>query len=75
MKRYDVIIGGNRTTLLLSDADAAARGLVPAATPAPAPKADAEVPTKAKTPANKSRKPANKRAEALEAAFGPKGAE
>ena len=58
MKRYDVIIGGNRTTLLLSDADAAARGLVPA--PAPQPKAD--VPTKAKTPANKTRKPANKAA-------------
>lgn len=72
MKRYDVTINGNRTTLLLSDADAAARGLVPVADPAPEPKA--EVPTKAKTPANKSRKPANKRAEAVEAAFGPKGA-
>lgn len=70
MKRYDVTINGVQTTLLLSDEDAAARGLVAAA---PAPKA--EVPTKAKTPANKSRKPANKRAEALEAAFGPKGAE
>lgn len=57
MKRYDVIIGGNRTTLLLSDADAAARGLIPVADPAPEP-----VAVKAKTPANKSRKPANKRA-------------
>lgn len=72
MKRYDVIINGVQTTLLLSDEDAAARGLVHTPAPAPAPKA--EVPTKAKTPANKSRKPANKRAEAVEAAFGPKGA-
>lgn len=70
MKRYDVIIGGNKTTLLLSDADAAARGL----TPAEAPAAEPVVTTKAKTPANKSRKPANKRAEAAAAAFGPKGA-
>lgn len=61
MKRYDVIIGGNRTTLLLSDADAAARGLIPVADPAPQP-ADKPVTAKAKTPANKSRKPANKRA-------------
>ncbi len=58
MKRYDIILNGMATTLLLSDADAAARGLVPAAAPAPAPKA--EVPAKAKTPANKNRKPANK---------------
>ena len=68
MKRYDVIIGGNKTTLLLSDADAAARGLTPADKPAAAP-----VTTKAKAPANKARKAANKRAEAVEAAFGPKG--
>ena len=71
MKRYDVIVNGVQTTLLLSDEDAAARGLVHTPAPAPAPTA---VPTKAKTPANKSRKPANKRAEAVEAAFGPKGA-
>ena len=70
MKRYDVIVNGVQTTLLLSDEDAAARGLVH--TPAPA--APAAVPTKAKTPANKARKTANKRAEAVEAAFGPKGA-
>lgn len=62
LKRYDVMIGGNRTTLLLSDADAAARGLTATAEPA--------VTTKAKTPANKGRKPANKRAEA---ALGPEG--
>lgn len=64
MKRYDVIINGFPTTLLLSDADAAARGLLaatPAAAPAAAP-ADKPVAAKAKTPANKSRKPANKRA-------------
>lgn len=68
LKRYDVIVFGNRTTLLLSDADAAARGLLPV--PAPQPKAD--VPTKAKTPANKARKTANK---SVEAALGPRGAE
>lgn len=67
MKRYDVVIDGNKTTLLLSDADAAARGLVPAAEPQPEPE---PVPTKAKTPANKGRRPANKRAEAAKAAFG-----
>lgn len=66
MKRYDVTINGVQTTLLLNDADAAARGLTPAADPAP-------VEHKAKTPANKSRKPANKRAEAAAAAFGPIG--
>lgn len=60
MKRYDVIINGFPTTLLLSDADAAARGLL-AAAPAAEP-ADKPVAAKAKTPANKSRKPANKRA-------------
>lgn len=66
MKRYDVIVNGMATTLLLSDADAAARGLTPA--------------TKAAQPANKAKAPANKaprksastkRAEAVEAAFGP----
>ena len=66
MQRYDVMINGNRTTLLLSEADAAARGLTAAATPAPE-----DVPAKAKTPANKSRKPANKRAEAAKTAFVP----
>lgn len=64
MQRYDVIINGNRTTLLLSEADAAARGLTAPASP------EAAVPAKAKTPANKSRKPAaNKRAEAAAEAF------
>lgn len=66
MKRYDVVIDGNKTTLLLSDADAAARGL----TGTPEPAAPEPVPAKAKTPANKARRPANKRAEAAKAAFG-----
>lgn len=57
MKRYTVTINGIRTTLLLSDADAEARGLT------------AEEP-KAKAPANKSRQPSNKRAEAASKAFG-----
>lgn len=65
MKRYDVIIGGNPTTLLLSDADAKARGLTAAE-----PQEPAEVDTKAKTPANKARKPAAaKRAEIAAQAF------
>lgn len=54
VKRYDVVINGVATTLLLSDADAAARGLVPASDPAPV--------AKAKAPANKSRTPRNKQA-------------
>ena len=64
MKRYDVTVNGNKTTLLLSDADAKARGLTVAE-----PQEPAEVDTKAKTPANKARKPATKRAEALAQAF------
>jgi hypothetical protein len=64
LNRYDVVINGNKTTLLLSDADAEAAGLTPVAEP--------EVTTKAKTPANKSRKPANKRAAAAAMAFGAK---
>lgn len=63
MKRYDVMVNGMATTLLLSDADAAARGLTPATKAA-------EPANKAKAPANKTRKPSAKRAEAVEAAFG-----
>jgi hypothetical protein len=62
VKRYDVEINGNKTTLLLSDADALARGLTAAAD-------KATVTTKAKTPANKARKTANKRAEIAAQAF------
>jgi len=66
VKRYDVIIDGNKTTLLLSDEDARARGLNPA--PAnPEPVKHGAV--KAKTPPNKTRKPATKRAEAASQAF------
>lgn len=54
MQRYDVIVNGTATTLLLSDADAAKRGLTK-----PAPAVEVEV-KEAKAPANKSRKPANK---------------
>ncbi len=61
VKNYDLVINGVETTLQLSDADARARGLTPAAE---------EVPTKqAPAPANKARKPATKRAEAAAAAF------
>ena len=70
MKRYDVIISGNKTTLLLSDADAQARGLIPAE---PVPADESDVDTKAKTPANKGRRPANKRrADIAAQAFGAK---
>lgn len=62
MKRYDVEINGTKTTLLLSDADAEAAGLTPVAD-------KATVTTKAKTPANKARKTANKRAEIAAQAF------
>ena len=55
MQRYDVEINGFKTTQLLSEADAKARGLIAPTAP--------EITTKAKAPANKSRKPANKRAE------------
>lgn len=59
LNRYDVTINGVTTTLLLSDADAAARGLdKPKAEPAQPVKA----PAKARTTANKSRTPANKTA-------------
>jgi hypothetical protein len=62
LKKYDVVINGMTTTLLLSDEDAVARGLTHQ------PKADAPA-TKAHVPANKARKPATKRAEAAADAF------
>lgn len=65
MKKYDVEINGVTTTLLLSEADAKARGLVPVAEKAKTPA------NKAKTPANK-RSTADKRAEAIDKAFVPK---
>jgi hypothetical protein len=62
LKKYDVVINGMTTTLLLSDEDAAARGL------------HAEAPVaKSRVPANKAAaKPANKRASAATEAFRPK---
>ena len=63
LKPYDVVINGNATTQMLSDADAKARGLTAKAEPVEA------VDTKAKTPANKARKPAaNKAVEVAEQA-------
>jgi len=55
VKHYDVIVNGFPTTLLLSDADAAARGLS-----AVTEKADAAPADKAAAPPNKSRTPRNK---------------
>lgn len=55
LKKYDVVINGYKTTLQLSDADAAAMGLTPANARSAA--------VKAKRPANKSRTPANKSAQ------------
>jgi hypothetical protein len=63
LKRYDVVINGLATTLLLSDEDAKARGLTEKSAPV----------TKAATPENKARRPYNKRAAAVAEAFTPKG--
>ncbi len=53
LRPYTVTVNGTRTTLLLTDRDAAARGLLPAPEP--------EVEVKpAPTPANKSRRPSRK---------------
>lgn len=62
MREYRIDLPSGQTTVLLSDEDAAARGLTPAAD-------ETEVATKAHTPANKARKPSTKRAEAAAAAF------
>lgn len=69
VKRYRVKVNGVTTTLRLSDADAAARGLTPLADETEVTAPAKPVPTKARTPANKSRKPANKRREAAAEAF------
>ena len=75
LKPYDVVINGNATTQMLSDADAKARGLtakaepVEAVEPVKAVEQVEAVDTKAKTPANKARKPAaNKSVEVAEQA-------
>ena len=58
MMEYRIDLPSGQTTVLLSDADAAARGLTAE-----------DVPTKAHTPANKARRPSTKRAEAAKSAF------
>jgi hypothetical protein len=54
LKKYDVEVNGYRTTLLLSDEDAKAQGLLKSE-----PKAQAK---QAPAPANKARKAPNKKA-------------
>lgn len=67
MNRYQVEVNGVKTTLLLSDDDAKAKGLKPVAEKSKTPA------NKAKTPANKDRpSTAQKRAEAAEKSFGGK---
>jgi hypothetical protein len=58
LKSYDVVVNGMKTTLRLSDEDAAARGLT--ASTEPAKPASEPVKAKSRTPANKSRTPVNK---------------
>lgn len=64
LKKYDVVIEGVETTLLLSDEDAKAQGLT---TPVPEKSKTAE--NKSRTPANKARTTATKREEAASKAF------
>ena len=74
MREYDVMVNGVRTTLLLSDRAAAARGLTPNTAVTDTPSADDQAGTKAHTPENKARtapnKASDKRAEAAARAFG-----
>ena len=65
LKPYDVICNGTKTTLLLSDEDARARGLFLRSEPGPdltdiVAARDAAKGVKARRPANKNRTPANK---------------
>lgn len=69
MREYTIKLHSGDTTVLLSDEEAAARGLTPAPKAKPAPESEPE--PKAKAPANKSRTAANKRrTAAAEASFG-----
>lgn len=61
VETYEVEINGVKTTLKLSDEDARARGLKPAAEAKPATAAKSE--SKARKPANKARTAANKQSE------------
>lgn len=53
LKKYDVEVNGYPTTLLLSDEDAKAEGLLAEEKPAPAKKAAPKPANKARTAANK----------------------
>jgi hypothetical protein len=79
MQQYTIQSHTGPVTVLLSDEDAAARGLTkakaaPKAKPEPEdePELEPEVEAKAAAPANKSRRASNKRAAAVEAAFNAK---
>jgi hypothetical protein len=70
VKRYRVKVNGLMTTLRLSDADAAERGLVPIPAEVPVVEPDEDdIDIKARQPANKSRRPTNKRRDAAAMAF------
>ena len=75
MQEYTIQSHTGPVTVLLSDEDAAARGLTKAkAAPKAKPEAEPEpeVEAKAAEPANKARRASNKRAAAVEAAFNAK---
>lgn len=77
MQEYTIQSHTGPVTVLLSDEDAAARGLTkakaaPKAKPEPEPEPEPEVEAKAAEPANKARRASNKRAAAVEAAFNAK---
>jgi len=77
MQEYTIQSHTGPVTVLLSDEDAAARGLTkakaaPKAKPEAEPEAEPEVEAKAAEPANKARRASNKRAAAVEAAFNAK---
>jgi hypothetical protein len=69
MQEYTLNLHSGPVTVLLSDEDAAARGLTKAKA---TPKAKPEVEAKAATPANKSRSASDKRAAAVKASFNQK---
>ena len=69
MHEYVIQTHTGPVTVLLSDEDAAARGLTKVKA---APKAKPEVEVKAATPANKSRSASDKRAAAVKASFNQK---
>ena len=73
MQQYTIQSHTGPVTVLLSDEDAAARGLTKAkSAPKAKPEPEDEVEAKAAEPANKARRASNKRAAAVEAAFNAK---